>query len=95
MIKTEIVKMALTKAKEIYRNAWNEYFSMEENLSKERRKELQRLMDDMQNHFTEEEFDAFKVTLVGYVNWWGTRFKRGRALLRKLKEINNQKGKRK
>ena len=50
-----------------YRAAWTEYRT---NLDPERAKELEQEMDSAQNHFGWDEFQKFKVTLEGYVEYW-------------------------
>ena len=51
-----------------YREAWNEYRT---NFDEERKLQLERAMDNAQNSFEWDEFQEFKVTLEGYVEYWG------------------------
>jgi hypothetical protein len=52
----------------LYREAWNEY--TEFYTTKERRRELEREMDRIQNTFSHDEFKEFRKTLVGYEEYW-------------------------
>jgi hypothetical protein len=52
---------------ETYRTAWTEYRSC---LSEQRRKELEQMMDRAQDNFGWDEFQDFKITLPGFMEFW-------------------------
>lgn len=54
---------------ELYRRYWLEYKSAYDDVE---RVQLGRLMDEQQDKFGKDEFDRFKVTLPGYMEFWGT-----------------------
>lgn len=53
---------------ERYARAWS--LHRDPSMSDESRQILEREMDDAQNHFTWDEFQKFKTTLPGYVEYW-------------------------
>jgi hypothetical protein len=53
---------------ERYARAWDLY--LDESLSDGARRSLEQEMDSAQNHFTWDEFQAFKLTLPGFVEHW-------------------------
>lgn len=55
------------KHQDDYRRYWMKYLDC---TSSVRRKELESLMDQAQNHFSWNEFQEFKVTLPHYIDHW-------------------------
>ncbi len=51
-----------------YAIAWSLY--QDADCSEQSRMLLAREMDDAQNHFTWDEFQSFKETLPGYIDYW-------------------------
>lgn len=55
-----------------YCQAWMEYKDCRDPV---RKKELEQAMDEAQNNFTWDEFQAFKITLPGFVEFWSNLLK--------------------
>ena len=66
---------------ERYARAWS--LHRDPAMSDESRQILEREMDDAQNHFTWDEFQEFKKTLPGFVEYWAEKKE---ELLSKLRE---------
>lgn len=66
-----------------YRKAWEEYSTC---FDKVRAKELEREMDSAQNHFGWDEFQEFKKTLPGYIEYWNFLFLKGAKMIETHKE---------